>query len=109
MDSRPVDPRDTTWEVDHPVFRVTFFDLLPGSPVDPQLGVATDEWEIQNAEISDVLDWAEGKASDKRMWTVHLLVDDSRRGHGMVRLCGTDPNRSAAVDFTMSVPEEGRG
>jgi hypothetical protein len=107
MDARPVDPRDTTWEDDGPVFRATFFGPAPGGSVSPGVAVSTDEWEVRGADVHEVIAWAERKADTARTWELHLLVDDGRRGRGMVRLRGTDPNRGTQVDFTMSVRDEG--
>lgn len=95
--ARPVDPRDTSWENDHPIFRVIFFDLRPGSVPEPAHGINTEEWEVSGADVHEVIRWAEEHAAGQRTWDLHLLVDvhpvlAGRRG--LVWLRGEDPNRT---------------
>jgi len=44
MDIRPVDPRDITWEIDDPRYRVTFWSAPTGG--DRAMGWRSDEYEI---------------------------------------------------------------
>src|SRR5690349_13294486 len=60
MQVLPVDPRDTRWEVPHPTYRVSFWQRQ--QPHNPLSGWAPDEWEIQDADIDEVLTWARGNA-----------------------------------------------
>lgn len=71
-----VDPRDTEWEVDRPVYRVYFWHQPPAPP-----GVAhehvmwhCDEYRLSEAtDFEDVLGWARSKARPDRrsssMWS----------------------------------------
>jgi hypothetical protein len=72
----PVDPRDNRWEVDHPAYRVYFW--LPG---------ITDEWELEGADVDEVLRWAADNA-DGRQYVVYTFVSDTE-GPGLIRLLGS--------------------
>ena len=57
---RPVDPRDTTWEVDTPAYRVYFWSLPPGPPPSSSeegIGWSSDEYEVEDADVTVVLEW----------------------------------------------------
>ena len=83
--ARLVDPRDTGWEVWTPAFRVYFWRLIGDE-------YSSREFEISNADITMVLDWANLQASDDETYTVFAVVD--RGGDlGLVRLAGDDPTR----------------
>jgi hypothetical protein len=87
MDCRPVDPRDTRWELSSPVYRVYFWLRLP------QGGYASDEFELRGAsDVREVLSWAEQRAED-RTFTVYALVDAPGE-RGLVQLAGVDPTAS---------------
>jgi hypothetical protein len=59
MDAQPVDPRDITWEVDYPTYRVTFWR---------RDGSASDEWRLADAvNVHEVLAWADARL--KAGWT----------------------------------------
>jgi len=75
--ANPVDPRDTRWEVDHPSYRVHFWQ--PG---------VTDEWELDGADVDEVLRWAAGNANG-RHYVVYARVSDAE-GPGLIRLLGSD-------------------
>jgi hypothetical protein len=77
-----VDPRDETWEVDLPLYRVYFWDAEARS----------DEYELSGAEdVAEIIRWAESD-SDGRSFTVYACVPGD--GVGLVRVAGTDPTRS---------------
>ena len=78
----PVDPRDTTWEVDDPAYRVLFFD---------ELG-ASEEYEVTDCDVPAVLAWAQRRAGE-RTYVVYALVRTGHEGPGLIRLAGSDPNR----------------
>jgi hypothetical protein len=82
-----VDPRDTTWEDYHPVFRVYFW--RGGN------GWASDEYEITNADVAEVLDWAASQLPAKG--TEFALYLRRFEGHelGLVLLVGRDPSDPA--------------
>jgi hypothetical protein len=79
MRSTGVDPRDQTWEVPHPKYRVYFHDASG----------ASDEYEVEGADVPEVLAWAEAKRGDR---TFLLYACVARNGPGLLRLHGHDPN-----------------
>ena len=76
---RSVDPRDQTWEVTHPRYRVYFHDAHG----------AAEELEVTGADVSEILGWAE---TERRGRTYVLYVCAPLNGLGLVRLQGSDPN-----------------
>ena len=74
-----VDPRDQTWEVTHPRYRVYFHDAHG----------AAEELEVTGADVSEILGWAE---TERRGRTYVLYVCAPLNGLGLVRLQGSDPN-----------------
>jgi hypothetical protein len=84
--ARPVDPRDTSWEVWNPRYRVYFWRSLGQS-------WASREFELSDADVVAVLAWAAEHAEDDETYTMHCVVEDSE-GAGLVRLAGTDPTRT---------------
>src|SRR4051794_23946587 len=94
MRTEQVDPRDTRWELPIATYRVYFWD-----------GSATDEWQVDDADVPEVLAWAEDRAREtKQTYVLNLLYDDRRDGLGLIRLAGwegpqSDDNRPPyAVD-----------
>jgi hypothetical protein len=82
METRSVDPRDQTWELSDPVYRVYFHDEHGTS----------DEYELSGAaSIADVLAWA-GATRGDRTFVVYACVPQD--GLGLVRLHGSDPNEA---------------
>ena len=83
MDARPVDPRDITWEVDNPIYRVTFWRMD---------GSASDEWRLADAaNVLDVLAWADARL--EAGWTYQVFIETSAaRGLGSLRLMGPNPS-----------------
>ena len=83
MDIRSVDPRDQTWELDQPRYRVYFHDA----------DGASDEYELHGGDVVDVLTWAQAQAQAQRAgrsFVVYVCVPGD--GLGLVRLQGSDPN-----------------
>ena len=74
-----VDPRDQTWEVADPRYRVYFHDAHG----------AAEELEITGADVSEILGWAE---TERRGRTYVLYVCAPVSGLGLIRLQGSDPN-----------------
>lgn len=74
-----VDPRDQTWEVIHPSYRVYFHDAHG----------AAEELKITGADVSEILEWAE---TERRGRTYVLYVCAPLNGLGLVQLQGSDPN-----------------
>lgn len=78
IDARRVDPRDQVWEVDHPAYRVVFWQ-----------GATADEWDLTGCDVDDAVRWARASA-DGRPFVLHAVVP-APDGVGLVRLLGTDP------------------
>jgi len=83
MDAQPVDPRDITWEVDYPTYRVTFWR--------PD-GSASDEWRLTDAvNIHDVLAWSSARVEPG--WSYQVFIETATtRGLGTLRLAGSNPS-----------------
>ncbi|MDT0320138.1 MULTISPECIES: hypothetical protein [unclassified Streptomyces] len=90
MRIRGVDPRDTTWELDHPRYRVYFWDRA--------VNVA-DEYEVSDADVDEVLAWATRHAAEHGVtYTLWALVPEQwGDGPGLIRLAGVagDPFATA--------------
>ena len=78
MRARPVDPRDTYWEQDDPVYRVHFWQ-----------GQISSEWEVDGADVDEVLNWAQEHAQGRSFVLYARIVKND--GPGLIRLLGTDP------------------
>ncbi|MGA3214833.1 MAG: hypothetical protein ABSD97_03985 [Acidimicrobiales bacterium] len=89
MKVRRVDPRDQTWGVDQPSYRVYFHDPRG----------ASDEYEVNGADVVKVLAWAEAWRAG-RTFVLYACVPHD--GLGLVRLVGTDPNETWPQDFSAS-------
>jgi hypothetical protein len=93
---RSVDPRDIAWEVDTPAYRVYFWSLPLGPPPsgEGRRAWSSDEYEVEDADVSAVLEWANFEASPGRTFTLYAVVH--RNGTiGLVRLAGVDPTKSS--------------
>jgi len=87
VDVHLVDPRDITWEMDNPIFRVYFWYLQYPERADS--GWASQEWEITGTDVSNVQKWAEDQANGRR-FVLYARVETAD-GHGLIRLQGTGP------------------
>jgi hypothetical protein len=74
-----VDPRDQTWEIDNPVFRVYFHDDDGTSY----------EHAVRDGNVEELLAWA-GRFAEGRTFVVYVCVP--RDGLGLIQLIGKDPN-----------------
>ena len=74
-----VDPRDQTWEIAEPSYRVYFHDAEGASA----------EYEVRGGDVTDVLTWATTKCGE-RSYVVYVCVPVD--GLGLLRLHGHDPN-----------------
>lgn len=73
-----VDPRDTRWEVAAPVYRVYF--CTDGG---------TDEYQVSDADVPEVLAWAEADARRHRTnYVVYVRSEHPIHGPGLLRLAG---------------------
>jgi hypothetical protein len=84
--ARLVDPRDARCEQWHPAYRVSLW-ARSGD------GWASREFEIDRADVNDVLDWIR-EQPDVENFTLYAMVDQGENP-GLVRLAGDDPTRSA--------------
>jgi hypothetical protein len=94
MLAAPIDPRDSRWERDEPVFRVYFWSRLKAaSPEAPSVSAAisTDEYEVTETDVAGVLEWATARAPDDGGFVLYLVVTDSAAGLGLHRLAGQLP------------------
>ena len=90
LEARLVDPRDTTWEVWDPSYRVYFWhhQVLGGW--------ACREYEVTGADVSAVLEWATENARSGEKFTMFVVV--AREGEtGLLRLSGDDPTRNLST------------
>lgn len=87
LDARLVNPMDQMWEVDHPAYRVYFFDALN----------ASDEWELTGCDVDEALEWVGNEAHGRRH--VMYVVAVTAEGLGLLRLAGSDPNRQGSLDW----------
>ncbi|MEV8320910.1 hypothetical protein AB0Q95_42840 [Streptomyces sp. NPDC059900] len=80
MDIRGIDPRDTTWELDHAQYRVYFWDV-------PAATAHTYE-VLETVDIAELLAWAPDYAADRGWsYTIYAAVSDGGRP-GLIRLAG---------------------
>jgi hypothetical protein len=79
MHVRAVDPRDQTWEISQPRYRVSFNDE----------NGAADEYEIEGTDVAGVMSWAEAQRNG-RTFVLYACVPHD--GLGLLRLAGSDPN-----------------
>jgi hypothetical protein len=91
-----VDERDSSWEEYEPRFRVYLFSGGDDIPVDRASWV-TDTYDITQAEVSDVIGWAQDKAGPDGAYAVALVHEKAffgRRQHsrGLIWLVGMDAN-----------------
>lgn len=93
MQIRPVDPRDISWQISRPTYRVFFWSARSTpAPSDPELmSYDAEEFEVVGAsDVREVLAWAEGKAGERRTYTLYVVVEHGD-GWGAVQLAGIDP------------------
>jgi hypothetical protein len=86
---RPVDPRDTEWEVRHPRFRVYFWSRRSLGQ-----GWMSREFELSGGDVVAALAWAAEHAVGQETYAVHCVVEGAADGTGLVRLAGEDPTRT---------------
>ena len=86
MDVAPVDPRDVSWEVDRPRYRVHFWT----EPADPVGMRVCDEYELSGPDVhaAEVLAWAAEQSAGRATgwYEVFVVVDAAREGRGLIRL-----------------------
>jgi hypothetical protein len=95
MLARPVDPRDQRWEVAKPVYRVYFWERQRPERTDS--GWTSDEWQLEDADIGEVLEWAQAKAASRQFGVYVEVTQGQPDGLGLVRLLGTDPTDTSLM------------
>jgi hypothetical protein len=78
MDIRPIDPRDETWQIVRPRFRVYFWT-----------DTASEEFELSGTTVHSAIEWAESRRGD-RTYTLYACADVD--GLGLICLAGEDPS-----------------
>lgn len=80
MDIRGIDPRDTSWEQDHAMYRVYFWDTSINTSYEYEV--------LGEIDIDELLPWAEEYAT-ARGWTytIYALTTEGDR-RGLIRLAG---------------------
>ncbi len=90
----PGGPNAVTVDPDRPVYQVNLF--LPGDyPTevpDDMRGYRVEEWKIHDAEVLDVLRWAEDRAG-VHPYTVSVASASVDGDSYLLRLSGRDPNQ----------------
>jgi hypothetical protein len=94
MKATPVDPRATRWEVVYPTYRVFIWTRL-GPPPGPPLAQAwrSDEFDVADADVDDVLAWAKAKTPGDGTFTVWVLGENNGVPR-LYRIAGWEPTRT---------------
>jgi hypothetical protein len=91
MRIRQVDPRDIRWEQHDPRFRVHIWTRCAAGGDPATTGYQADEYEIDGADVDEVLRWAHARAAERDgTFGLFLLVTNDQEP-GLVRLAGQDP------------------
>ena len=92
-----VDERDSSWEQDDPTYRV----YLHGGSTrggEEWTGGTTWTYDVSDADLLQVVDWAQREAGNTRHYAIALVREDPRRPtadqRGLVWLIGIDGNDS---------------
>jgi hypothetical protein len=103
-----VDERDSGWEDPNPRFRV----YLHGSG-ETSTGGWTDTYDITEADVLQVIDWAQRQAGVQLTYAVALVRDDADMercnpgyGRGLVWLVGMDGNDTTQSDSPERVVQQ---
>ena len=106
MQTEGVDPRDTEWECDEPVYRVYFWHQPAPPPgiAAEQMGWHCDEHRLTGAaDVHEVIEWADRRLPEGDHYV--LYVEQSDRGMpGLVRLAGVEPARGDRIDWNRPRP-----
>jgi len=93
MEVTVVDERDSSWEKHAHRFRVYLFSGVGR----PGQGFNTETFDVTDATLLEVIEWAEHRAGADRMFAVALVENHPRRGRGLNWLIGSDAN-SVPID-----------
>lgn len=90
-----VDPRDISWEVDEPEFRVLlYYPSLDQATA--ETGFSTAMYRLNGCSVSEAVAWARSQQSGG--YVLYVIVRSEKRV-GAVRLEGVDPLRGGATRF----------
>jgi hypothetical protein len=108
MNIQPVDERDSGWEDHDPRFRVYLFE--ESAPVDgpdgsSRQGYTTGTWDIVDADLLEVVRWAQDQAGVRGLYSIALVADryGSNDERGLVWLVGEDYQDTPADDRSHQV------
>ena len=102
MRVQQVDERDSSWEIDSPRFRVYFFEGRA-----PDYGSRVDTYDVEDADVLQVVEWAQRRAGDAHLYAVALVGErDGRRG--LTWLLGVDFNGGPSPSTEAMVERKGR-
>jgi hypothetical protein len=96
-----VDEADMEWEDDRPRFRVYLFEGPVHAP-----GAVVDTYDITEADVFEVVRWAQEQAGDDHPYAVALVRDEweppkadgRRKSRGLVWLVGQDLNDQVTTE-----------
>lgn len=102
----PVDPRDISWEVERPTFRVYLWRRSRLEDVAPEhrptglrqadMGWQSSEWELTGGTVDEALTWVDEHLTGWDVADVWVVVPDpgEGRGKGLIRIRGYNPNET---------------
>jgi hypothetical protein len=94
MNIRMLDPRDATWEVDQPKYRIDLWRLQGG-----RSGVwESESFELEDTDVAEAIAWADAHSKGRAF--VLYAAFRNQEGMGIVRLLGSDPTANAPGGFT---------
>jgi hypothetical protein len=86
-----VDERDSHWEDSSTRYRVYFFGDSSRAFARPA-GYGVDTYDVTDADVLEVIAWAQEHAGDRDLFSVALVGEDDRLGRGLTWLVGGDLN-----------------
>ncbi len=92
-----VEPRDVTWEVERPVYRVYFWHepAAPEGVPQEQVMWRCDEYRLTEvADVEEALDWARQRLRDGQTFVLYAESGQDP-DRGLIRLWGADPHTHA--------------
>jgi hypothetical protein len=99
----PIDPRDQRRESDSPAYRVYFWQSVGSGEGS---GWQSEEWELTEADVDEVLAWADAQAGGRTM-SVWVVVHRDAGGVGLIRLAGIDPTADPGAWPSWASPRSG--
>lgn len=91
MRVRPIDPRDIAQHISRSTYRVYFFERMVPISGDPNEadGLVSEEYELSDADVPEVIEWAEGEVGLQRTYVIYLVVQQDG-AKSLARLVGVD-------------------